>query len=456
MTSEPPTVRSLLERHFRTCAAALLLLMGTAQLVGVLGDSQTGDEGYHLANGYAFLKTRTVLPVSENPPVSQAISALPLLVLNLRLPPMPGPHYDEFQRGKDFLYQNRYPADTILLLGRLPQILVTLLTGFMVAWWTRRRFGELAALAALTLYCFDPNFLAHGHYVTLDVPATLCFLAACLAWGRFLTDGTMRSAVVSGLAVGLAMTTKYSAVLLFFIFVGLYLIRLCQQMGAKQGPVRWSPFHLAKNLTVVVLMMLAVVLVAFGFETGKFLSPERIASFQALGYHYIGGNTAFDHAAARLTIPAPSFFRGLTVLALHNFQGHPAYLMGQRSQTGWWYYFPVVVAVKTPTGTLLLLLLALTAAATVLFRGGPRQAFVRLKGLSPHWYILLFPPVLYFAVCMQTRINLGIRHILPIYPLLYMWIAAVLFSRQLVIPAFLRKAAVVCLALGVCRSENIA
>src|ERR1035437_8799509 len=119
MMSQMPAVRSLLERRFRTCAAALLLLMGTAQLVAVLGDSQTVDESYHLVNGYAFLKTRTLLPISEHPPVSQVISALPLLVLNLWLPRMPGPNYGEFQRASDFLYQNRYPADTILLLGRL-------------------------------------------------------------------------------------------------------------------------------------------------------------------------------------------------------------------------------------------------------------------------------------------------------------------------------------------------
>jgi 4-amino-4-deoxy-L-arabinose transferase-like glycosyltransferase len=453
--SQMPAIRSWLELRFRTCAAALLLLMGTAQLVAVLGDSLIVDESYHLVNGYAFLKTRTLLPVSEHPPVSQVISALPLLALNLRMPPMSGPDYGESQRASDFLYHNRYPADTILLLGRLPKILVTLLTGLMVAWWTRRRFGELAALAALTLFCFDPNFLAHGHYATTDVPATLFFVAACLAWSRFLTDGTVRSAAVSGLALGAALATKYSAVLLFYIFVGLYLIRLWQQFGARQGPVRWSPFHLAKNLTVVVLLMLAVVFVSFGFETGKLMPPESLAVLKAGGSTYVAGDTSFGKAVARLTLPAPSFFRGLTVLTLHNLKGHPAYLLGQRSETGWWYYFPVVVAVKTPTGTLLLLLLALTAAATVLFRGGPRQAFVRLKRLSPHWYILLFPPVLYLAVCMQTRINLGIRHILPIYPLMFMWIAAVLFSRQVVIPAFLRKAAVVCLALVVLESASV-
>src|ERR1035437_4504140 len=115
MMSEPPAVRSLRERHFRICAAALLLLMGTAQLVAVLRDSQTYDESYHLVNGYAFLKTQALLPVSEHRPVSQVISAMALRVLDRRLPRKSGPKYDEYQRASDFLYQNRCPADTILI-----------------------------------------------------------------------------------------------------------------------------------------------------------------------------------------------------------------------------------------------------------------------------------------------------------------------------------------------------
>jgi 4-amino-4-deoxy-L-arabinose transferase-like glycosyltransferase len=455
MMPESSTVRSWGERHFRICAAVLLLLMGTAQLVAVLRDSQIYDEGYHLVNGYAFVKAGVLLPVSEHPPVSQAISALPLLFLDLRLPPMQGPNYDEYQRAGDFLYRNRYSADTILLLGRLPKILVTLLAGFMVAWWTRRRFGEVAALAALTLYCFDPNFLAHGHYATTDVPATLCFVAACLAWSSFLTDGTMRSAAVCGLAVGAAMATKYSAILLFYIFVCLYLFRLWQQIGAKPGLVRWSPSHMAKSLTVVVLVMLAMVWGAFGFETGKMLPPEGIPGIPGLGFQNAGGDTAIEQAAVRWTIPAPSFFRGLYVLRRHASQGHPSYLMGQHSVAGWWYYFPVVAAVKTPAGTLLLLLLALTAAAAVLFREGRREAYGRLKRLSPEWYGPLFSAALFFAVCMQSQINIGIRHILPIYPLLYIWIGAVLFSGKLGIPAWARKVAMVCLALVVLESASV-
>ena len=428
------------KRHFRICAAALLLAMGTAQFVAGLRDSQTYDESYHLVNGYEFLKTGAIRPVPEHPPFWQAISALPLLLLNLRPPEKSRPGYDEYDRERDFLYRNTSPADTILMLARIPTILASLLTGLVMAWWLRRRFGELAALAALTLYCFDPNFLAHGHYVTADVPAALWFLSAILAWGRFLENGSTRSAALCGLAVGAAMATKYSATLLLYILVCLYLFRLWQQLGVKRGAVAWSTIHLARSLAVVGVVTFAAMFIGFGFETGKVMPPRSLAAFQAENIP-VSGDT-FPH----LTLPAPSFFRGLYAVTVHNSQGHPAYLLGEHGLRGWWYYFPVVMAVKTPTGTLLLLLLALIAAVLA------RPA---LKRLPPHWYILLLPPVLYFAVSMQSHINIGVRHILPVYPLLYMWAAAVLFSGQVALPSYFRKAAAICLALVVLESAAV-
>jgi hypothetical protein len=56
---------------------------------------------------------------------------------------------------------------------------------------------------------------------------------------------------------------------------------------------------------------------------------------------------------------------------------------------------------------------------------------------------------------MRSHINIGIRHILPVYPFLYMWIAAVLFSRQVTPPRFFRRAALVCLALVAIESASV-
>jgi hypothetical protein len=452
--SEASAFRSVPERHFRLSAAALLVVMGASQMVGAVADSQTYDESYHLVNGYAFLKSRTMVTISEHPPLSQVISAAPLLFLDLRMPLESVPNRPEDEREADFLYKNKVSAETMLRLARVPKILLTLLLGWVMTWWMRPRFGAVAALAALTLFSFDPNFLAHGHYVTTDVPATLCFTVACLAWARFLTDGTMKSAAWCGLAMGVAMGTKYSALLLFFIFGFLYFFRIWQKEGEAPGPVRWSPFHLAKGMVVFGVVMLAVVWAAFGFETGHMLTPEIIAALRGIGFPNVGADTAFNVAATQWTIPAPSFFRGLFVLTLHNVRGHPSYLMGMHSLTGWWYYFPVVAAVKTPTGALLLLAIAVVAVVRAVAKTGVRHAVAKLRQISPDWYVLILPPALYFAICVRSNINLGIRHVLPIYPLVYMWTAAVLFSRDVAIPARFRKAGAICVALVMLESAS--
>src|ERR1035438_5359738 len=69
----------------------------------------------------------------------------------------------QWRTDADFLYHNRVPAGTILAAGRSVKVVLTLLFGGFIAWWTRSHFGAVPALAALLLFAFDPTFIAHGH-----------------------------------------------------------------------------------------------------------------------------------------------------------------------------------------------------------------------------------------------------------------------------------------------------
>jgi hypothetical protein len=117
----------------------------------------------------------------------------------------------------------------------------------------------------------------------------------------------------------------------------------------------------------------------------------------------------------KLHLPAHRFFLGLNSLASHNAGGHASYLLGLRSETGWWYYFPVVFAVKST--------LAGFAAAAIAVAAGWK--------LGWRMFALLFPPLLYFVISMTSGINIGARHILPVYPFLYVAAAAVLAHLRL-------------------------
>ena len=412
---------ALAERHFAALAGALLAVMAAAQFVAVGLDSQIVDEGYHLRNGYIFLKTGRPNPDTEHPPLAQALSALPLLLLDLRIPERPTTNAGEWSADAEFLYHNTHSAETLLWLSRSMKVLLTLALGAFLAWWTRRHFGAAAGVAALALYGFDPNFIAHGHYVTTDVPAAFGFLGGCLSWGAFLRSGRARAAAICGVVTGLALAVKFSALLLLPLYAFLYLWHGYRQAAGAHGEYRCSIGHFVKGTAVVLAVAGATVWAAFAFETGPW--------------------------------PAPSFFHGVFNLTHHNARGHPGYLLGMTSAGGWWYYFLVVALVKTPAGVLLLFLLAVGAAFTIISGGGTSAAALRMLRARPEWFILTIPPLVYFALCLRSNINIGVRHMLPVYPFAFIWMAAVLFgphSRRL--DGFYRRAALVCVALAAVES----
>jgi hypothetical protein len=78
-------------------------------------------------------------------------------------------------------------------------------------------------------------------------------------------------------------------------------------------------------------------------------------------------------------------------------------LFGQVSQHGWWYFFPVVLAIKTPIA---LAILAITGAV-VAFRERNRPAVECLMAAAA---IVL--------VSMASNVNIGVRHVLPVYLLI--------------------------------------
>ena len=105
-----------------------------------------------------------------------------------------------------------------------------------MAWWTRRRYGPAAGLAAAALCAFDPNLIAHGRYVTTDFPVTAFFFFACVLWVEYLEQATLRRLLAAAAAIGLALITKFSAVLLIPSLVILY--AACWIRRPKEFPVR--------------------------------------------------------------------------------------------------------------------------------------------------------------------------------------------------------------------------
>jgi 4-amino-4-deoxy-L-arabinose transferase-like glycosyltransferase len=389
----------------------LLLAMAILQIASVRQESQTWDEGIHLAAGYSYLKTGDLRMNPEHPPLGKYLNAIPLLFLPLRLP-LDHPSWaagDAVEFGREFLYHNTTGADTILFAGRLVTILLTLAFGLGLALWTRREFGTGVALFALTLFAFDPNLIAHGRYVTSDLIEALFFFAASVIWYEYLRTGRRSWMILSGVVLGLAVASKFSGLLLLPVFGILYLIDRGQ--GGRRPLL---------SLLGVSLLAYVVIAAVYAPEARSFLPGIRVwdhslrSARAGVRAGSMIGNLLIV-VSPRLGLGHSYFFEGLSMVGLHNAEGHEAYLLGSRSELGWWYYFPVVFAVKTPTG----LLLGLVAAA-----------FVMIRGMKAQWLVLIVPPATYFAASMVSHINIGVRHLLPIYPFLSILAAAVLWRHR--------------------------
>ena len=262
--------------------------------------------------------------------------------------------------------------------------------------WARRWFSEAAGFwAVLLLVCTSP-ILGHAGLATNDVACAAGAALALYQFLRWLEQPTTARCLWWGFATALAVLCKFSNI----PFLG-----ACYVVGfvfASRGAVRRRAAQAGLAACVVLFLMWATyrfTLIPLGTVYGPHPRIDSILSTRPL-LHKV-----WD-AAMATPLPLTQVMMGVRDLYRHNALGIDMYLLGQWSQSGWWYFFPVVLAVKTPIG---LLLLAACGFGFVFrrFRAGPWQQVLTA----------LFPIVI-LLVCMVSRIDLGVRHILPIYPLL--------------------------------------
>jgi len=368
----------ILKRLYPPVAAVMLLAMGTIQFHTAGLEAQTFDEAVHMAAGYSYWTTGDYRLNQEHPPLAKLLSAVPLLFMGLRFDTsingwtLP----EQSEMGREFLYNNTQPADRILAAARAATIGFSLLLGVALALWVRSRFGEVAGLVAVALYAFDPNFIAHGRYVTTDVPAACLSFLAVIAWLAWLEHGRPRVLVLAGVALGLSLATKFSAPYVLPVHAALALIHVAR------GRIRWPAA--AASFVLVCLMGAAVCLIPYGASTFK---VAKLA----------------DHR----------FVSGMAELVQHNSEGHRSYLLGRVNTHGDAVYFPVSFAVKTPEAAILGLLLAVAMLPRLWKHHGSLVCTA-----------LMAYPAFYFALSMAGQINIGVRHLLPIYPFLFAWTGA--------------------------------
>jgi hypothetical protein len=323
---------------------------------------------------------------TQHPPLTRAMIALLPYLNGTR--PRGIPNFQN--EGWAILTYEHHPETTLFLmrLGNLPFFI---LGGLVVFFWARRYFGRATAALATLLYTLLTPVLAHAGLATTDMGLAACLGAAFLAALVWVEEPTYGHAVVFGVCSALVALAKFTA--LGFYPLGLAFALVCYLAVERPGVARIiaSIRERAPSFGVAVATGLFLWWAAFFFSWGK-----------------------VPHWHSGISLPAPEFFDGIQVVLDHNKGGHASFLLGQASNFGWWYYFPVAIAVKTPLAFLVLLLIGL---------GLCWKNRTRLPYLLPIAFALgiLLPS-------MAGNINIGLRHVLPIY-LGFSIIAAIALSR---------------------------
>lgn len=391
----------------------LLTILVIQLALSVRQESITWDEDDHLYAGYMSWKTGDFGLNPEHPPLVKLLAALPVLPMQVRVPLLQGRNFkiEAFLNGKDFLFKN--DANTMLFRARMAASLLTVLLAVLVFLAAKEMFGTGAAFLALTLLVFDPNLLAHGALVTTDAGLSCFLFASVYAFYRYVKQPSPLRQVIAGLATGLSFAAKHTGVLAAPILILLaisevWLRREAVAGGKGVGGARSS--QLVRTfcaLCVIAVISLTVLWGFYGFRyaarpAGLELNPTSTAYLQQLSRP---NEARLLSTIARYRLLPESYIYGLAdVRMIADF--YSSYLLGKIYPHGVWFYFPVAMAIKSTLSFLILLVISFWAIAT--------------RRLT-RWREILFltvPPVVYLAVAMSSRMNIGMRHVLPMYSFL--------------------------------------
>ncbi len=222
------------------------------------------------------------------------------------------------------------------------------------------RMASMLFSLALALLVFIAARTMFGPVEGLIALAVLAFEPTLIAHGSLVTND-----------MALAAT-------LFATVLALHLYR------ERPTPMRLALIGIAAGLTLASkysgLIVLPIVVL--------FLWPRLrvMATVLAVAVVVLFATYGFVHA--------PMYFDGFRVLFAR--AERPMYLFDTAYPTARWFYFPLVFSMKA--SIMLLVLVPFAFASRRL--------------------LLLVPPVLFFALSMLAGLNIGVRHILPIWPFL--------------------------------------
>jgi hypothetical protein len=398
--------------------------------------SPTFDETFLIGAGYSFLKGDAHAQPTANLVLAEKWVALPLLAMKVDEPTAEERRESEALRENAYwvsLFRSEPHMFTMLRAARAMGTLLGVALALVVFFWSRRLHGDGAGLISLSFCCFCPVVIANSGLATTDIATALFFALAVWSFWTLLHRVSGWTVLGCGLAIGGLMATKLSGVLFVPMAVLMLVAKLALRhpvavklpgTGAREETNAPKQFFLLATASMAAALMGYFTLWAiygfhysFGVQTpdGSWLWNLFNGQPEGLVSNYI--------AWCRQLRLFPEHFLIDTRLFTLNLQHRPAFLLGHYSNAGWWYFFPVAWFFKTPIPFLIAVLASLIVVIAAGWRqwakgaGGAAAAVsaINFYEFTPLAVLL----VVYLGAMMSGSLNIGLRHLLPVYPVLF-------------------------------------
>jgi hypothetical protein len=402
--------------HIDLLFTVLLLLFVFLSLFSSRQESVTNDEFRHLSTGVHYWQSGDYSFDSATPPLWKMAMALPAYLAGAR--DVTFREIPEIFKGSepwfvatDFMHDNSVAYTGYLQSARVVNILAAV-SCLVMLYCRCRRFGPAAALFGATFLALSPTFLAHSHYATTDIIATLTLMALVFLLIDYLRSPGLGRLAGAAMLFAIALLCKFSALLVapLLLFVPLFVaLRRTEGVGGVCRRTFQVMVSLSQSLFLVSITVLLTVNVFYGFKgTGTSLGQMSLESksLSVLAQSTVG----------EIPLPLPrAFVQGFDKQkADSDFSEFPAYFLGRWSVEGFRFYYATAFLMKESVPFILLV-----AAALLLLARKKEVAIFNGELLL----LLYVPLILLLVLSCFNKLNVGIRYLLPAYPFLCLFIA---------------------------------
>lgn len=413
-------------------AILLLGLMFILLFSSAWNESATMDELAHIPSGYSYLSQKDYRLNPEHPPLIKDLSAMPLMFLNLNFPTNI-PAWEEYingqwDMGRIFIYESENDADKIIHWSRFPIMLLAILFGWMLFKWTSQLYGEKVGLLTLFFYTLSPTIIAHSRYVTTDLGAAFGFFIGLSTFINFLKSQTRKNLIIAGIAFGVAQLLKFSLVILAPIYALLAILWVILENYGNLKEIIKSFLKVIIKVVIIGFIGIIVIWPVYQFHVWNY-PPERQHNDSQFLLGSFGikplANIVIWMSDKPILRSIGHYMLGILMVTQRAAGGNTAYFLGEVSAAGSRLYFPLLYLLKESLAFHILTFIAVIFSISNIIKAKEKNIRAAAEWLKDNFTLIagMIFIFIYFLQSITSNLNIGVRHILPTLPFIYLLVA---------------------------------